>query len=313
MCPSEGFFLGGDYGMNTKEPELFCRQVNKLIEHGCEITDYEQAIMILNKINYYKLSAYFLPFRDNDGNYKQGTTLLQVYKIYEFDRKLSAFLYGIIQKIEVFVKTQIAYYHSNKYGALGYLDHSNVADKMIEKHKKLIDNFNTEVKRNKELPFVKHHIDNYDGKFPLWVAVELFTLGNTSQFYSQMKTADKKVITRSISYITQTECTYSQLESCLRCLTTLRNKCAHFGRIYYSRFKWFPSLPYEEEYKAYARGRNFIYLYPYLYIMKVLYPSPESWNGVVTELAALTEEYSNYIDINCIGFPDNWEEQLSRE
>lgn len=45
--------------MNTKEPELFCRQVNKLIEHGCEITDYEQAIMILNKINYYKLSAYF--------------------------------------------------------------------------------------------------------------------------------------------------------------------------------------------------------------------------------------------------------------
>lgn len=87
--------------MNTKEPELFCRQVNKLIEHGCEITDYEQAIMILNKINYYKLSAYFLPFRDNDGNYKQGTTLLQVYKIYEFDRKLSAFLYGIIQKIEV--------------------------------------------------------------------------------------------------------------------------------------------------------------------------------------------------------------------
>lgn len=90
--------------MNTKEPELFCRQVNKLIEHGCEITDYEQAIMILNKINYYKLSAYFLPFRDNDGNYKQGTTLLQVYKIYEFDRKLSAFLYGIIQKIEVFCK-----------------------------------------------------------------------------------------------------------------------------------------------------------------------------------------------------------------
>lgn len=42
-------------------------------------------------------------------------------------------------------------------------------------------------------------------------------------------------------------------------------------------------------------------------------PVPESWNGVVTELAALIEEYSNYIDINCIGFPDNWEEQLSRE
>lgn len=134
---------------------------------------------------------------------------------------------------------------------------------------------------------MKHHIDNYDGKFPLWVAVELFTLGNTSQFYSQMKTADKKVIARSISYITQTECTYSQLESCLRCLTTLRNKCAHFGRIYYSRFKWFPSLPYEEEYKAYARGRNFIYLYPYLYIMKVLYPSLKAGMALLQSLPHL--------------------------
>ena len=47
--------------------------------------------------------------------------------------------------------------------------------------------------------------------------------------------------------------------------------------------------------------------------MKVLYPSPESWNGVVTELAALIDEYSNYIDIYSIGFPDIWDEQLSRE
>ncbi len=68
--------------------------------------------MILNKINYYKLSAYFLPFKKVDDTYTKGTSLLKVYKIYEFDRKLSTLLYGIIQKIEVFIKTQIAYYHS---------------------------------------------------------------------------------------------------------------------------------------------------------------------------------------------------------
>ena len=298
--------------MDVKSPEFFCKQVDKLIEHGCEIPDYDQAIMILSKINYYKLSAYFLPFKDKSGNYKQGTTLSKVYKIYEFDRKLSAFLYGIIQKVEVFVKTQIAYYHSNKYGALGYLDSSFVQSKMINKHNKLINHFKQEVIRNSQLPFVKHHIENYNSDFPLWVAIELFTLGNTSQFYSQLQTADEKIIAKSISYITKIDCTYSQLESCLRCLTDLRNKFAHFGRIYFSRFKWFPLLPNGEEEKAYVRGKKFIYLYPYLYIMKVLYPSPETWNSVVIELSALIEEYSEYIDINCIGFPKDWEQQLLR-
>lgn len=86
--------------MDVKQPELLCKQVEKLKKHGCEIEDFEQALLILSKINYYKLSAYFLPFRLNDGTYAPGTSLIKVYKIYQFERQLLSFLYGVVQEIE---------------------------------------------------------------------------------------------------------------------------------------------------------------------------------------------------------------------
>lgn len=309
MCPSEGFFLGGDM-LDVKKPEYLCKMVEKYQDRGCKIENIEQALMILSKINYYKLSAYFLPFKIDEDHYKPGTSLIQVYRIYEFDRKLSSVLYGVIQTIEVFIKTQIAYYHSIKYGALGYLDVNTVNNKFSDKHENLIEIFNREVKHNQDLLFVKHHEENYNGKYPLWVAIELFSLGNTSQFFSQLKTLDRKTIARSISYITKIKITHDQIASCLQCLTILRNKCAHFSRIYQSRFPSYPYLPKSIESDAYAFGKKFIYLYPYLYVLKVLYPAPEDWGNIVTNISSLINEYNDDINIRSIGFPEDWEEKL---
>ncbi len=297
--------------MDIKQPEPLCKQVEKLKEHGCEITDFNQALLILSKINYYKLSAYFLPFRLSDGTYKPETTLFQVYKIYEFERKLISFLYGVIQEIEVFVKTQIAYFHSNKYGALGYMDTSTVKLSAADKHAKLIEQFTNEIRRNSDLLFVKHHNKYYDGKFPLWVAIELFSLGNTSQLYAQMLTSDKKAVANVISGITGTRLTYGQLESCLHCLTILRNKCAHFSRIYFFRFSATPKLPRLEDEKAYIKGRKYVYLFQYIFVLKMLYPSPENWHIIVATLKVIIDQYNEFIDIKHIGFPENWESLLS--
>ena len=53
--------------MKIKEFKTWDEQVAKLIEHGCkDIKSNEYAIDILQKVNYYRLTAYFLPFRDKD-------------------------------------------------------------------------------------------------------------------------------------------------------------------------------------------------------------------------------------------------------
>ncbi len=66
--------------MEIKEFKTFEEQVAKLIEHGCEdIVSKEYAINILKRINYYRLTAYFLPFRDEESQNQKsayGTTIL---------------------------------------------------------------------------------------------------------------------------------------------------------------------------------------------------------------------------------------------
>ncbi|MGN1304348.1 MAG: Abi family protein [Oscillospiraceae bacterium] len=295
--------------MYVKEHNTYDEQINKLIQRGCTITDKNQAVNILKRVNYYRLSAYFLPFKQNDESYISGTSIDKIYGIYEFDKRLTVMLCGLIEEIEVFIKTQIAYYHSLTYGALGYLDDNNFLPSKADKHHDLINLFNCEVHNNADSLFVKHHIQNYNGQFPLWVAVELFTLGNISQFYSQMKAADKKAVSRNITELTGYAYQYKQLESLLFCLTHLRNKCAHFTRLYFHKFGTIPNLPKYVTQEIYFNPQN-VRIYQYLFILKLLTPVSERWNNFVTELEALIDEYSEHIDLRHIGFPDNWKSEL---
>jgi len=97
--------------MDVKEHNTYEEQINKLIERGCEIKSQDYAVNVLKRVNYYRLSAYFLPFKQSDGSYMSDTNLERISGIYEFDKRLTVMLCGLIEEIEVFIKTQIAYYY----------------------------------------------------------------------------------------------------------------------------------------------------------------------------------------------------------
>ena len=81
--------------MNEVKPHLsYERQINKLRKKGCIIDDDSFYRDILVNIDYYRLSAYFLPFKSFDGTYMDNLSFERVYRVYEFDRKLrNLFLY----------------------------------------------------------------------------------------------------------------------------------------------------------------------------------------------------------------------------
>ena len=81
----------------------------------------QECIEFLQKTNYYRLSAYFLPFRKKDGEFFTGTSFSRIQKIYEFDGLLRGLIFSTIEEIEVHIRTQLAYYVAHKFGALGYL------------------------------------------------------------------------------------------------------------------------------------------------------------------------------------------------
>lgn len=284
--------------MELKPATTYDEQLKLLQERHCEIVDPAFCKTVLQHINYYRFTAYFLPFRTADGMYRDGTSFHRVFRIYEFDRKMRRVMFSAVEQVELYLRTQFAYFHAHKYGPLGYMDASNYGSK--HDHVRFRKLFESEVHHNKTVPFVKHHCEKYEGNFPIWVATELFSFGMLSFFYRDLKTADKKEIARGL-YKT----TYGNLDSWLRCCTDLRNICAHYGRLYYRVFSAVPATP---------KGFSVVLqrsLFDNIVMLKFLYPDRDRWNSeVLSAIIALLEEYAGDIELSHIGFPNNWDELL---
>ena len=278
-----------------KPPKTFKEQLKILHNHGLIIDNPERALIILSKVNYYRFSAYLLPFRIKDAKtYHSSPTFSNIYKIYEFDRRLRALLQSAIEPIEILLKTQIAYYHGHTYGPEGYLLSENFKSSLF--HKKFLEEFNITVDKNSKALFVRHHHEKYGSKFPIWVATELFSLGMLSKFYSNMPRPDKKKIA---------DCPFStgpeQLESWMKCLTDLRNRCAHYMRLYYYNFVVNPTYPKGCKHRLSGKLFDVIYVLQYLYLDK------KKWDSeFLIPLEALITEYIDVIQLEYIGFPNTW-------
>jgi abortive infection bacteriophage resistance protein len=288
--------VGGHFFMvKIKEPTTYKQQIEILRSKGCVIQDEAYAEEILSKINYYRLTAYFLPFKQTDETYIAGTDFNTVYQIYEFDRKIRLILFSAIEEIEVSLRSILAYHHAHKYHALGYLDNKNYNPK--HKHTEFLSRIEDEKKKRIKEPFVQHHISKYSGNFPIWVIIELFTFGTLSHFYSDLPVNDQKYIARNFFKTHQ-----KTLASWLKCCTDLRNFCAHFGRLYYRRFTSIPDGIIELD-RSNERS-----LFAVIMVLRNLYRGSVKWNKeIYAPLSSLVNEYKANIQLSCIGFPADWE------
>lgn len=282
----------------VKPPTTYKQQVDKLRLRGCIIQNEARAIAILSRVNYYRLTAYFLPFKKQDDSYVHGTDLDTVYRIYEFDRKLRGVFFSVIEEIEVFLRSTIAYYHAHEYGTLGYLEGKNFSPK--HRHGEFITKVEAEKDKRKKEPFVSHHRKNYGDKLPIWVIIEIFSLGMLSFFFSDLHISDQKKIARTF-WGTHPK----TLRSWLKCCTDIRNSCAHFGRLYYKTFSSIPDgIPELDQ----TNNRS---LFASVMLLKFLYADTAKWNDtVLPTLRSLVYDYRNDIQLKHIGFPKDWEEKL---
>lgn len=280
-----------------KKPTTYEEQLEILRKRNVVIDDPDRCIAVLKSVNYYRFTAYFLPFKQSDGAYCDGTNFWRVYRIYEFDRKLRSILFAALEEVEIFLRAKFAYFHAHKYGAEGYMDDANYSSNhQAEKFK---ENLSREIASNKRSAFVIHHNTYYEGHFPIWAIVELFTFGMLSRFYSDMKTADQKRLAREL-YNTVPK----NIISWLRCCTDLRNICAHYGRLYY---RIFPATPANVD-ATQAQARQ---LWGAILALKALYPDEKKWNSeIMPQLSSLFEEYKEDIVLGHIGFPGDWEKKL---
>ena len=287
--------------MELKKETSYEEQIQILKEKGIVIHDEEECINFLKQVGYYRFSAYYLPYRNTETKELFCNLDFQkIKKIYEFDRELRNLVFSAIETIEIHLRTQLAYYHAHKYGPEGY--RSAKFYNKNHNHAEFSHRLSGCIAENSKTLVVKHHIEKYDGRFPIWVIIEFFSMGMLSHFYRGFETKDKKEFAKLL-YDTN----YKNLESWFRCLTDLRNRCAHYSRIYYWVFPATPKMPLDTSYIPSRR------LFAQIYMLKLMYPSSDNWNkNFLKPLIKLIEKYKPFISLKHLDFPYRWKSMLTK-
>ncbi len=92
--------VGGEAGVKYTKPALsFEQQADQLLQRGFQ-ADRARLIETLSRVSYYRLSAYWHPFKRADETFAPGTTLDKVWRRYTFDWQLRLLVMDAIERVE---------------------------------------------------------------------------------------------------------------------------------------------------------------------------------------------------------------------
>lgn len=284
-----------------KPATTFSDQVSFLVTKGLIIPSVADCELFISRTNYYRLKGYLLPFVDRSiGKCRSPIQIGQIVGIYNFDIEIRNLLALTIEKIEIYLRTQFSYFHAHQYGPEGYMDAVNFNSH--HNHVAFTGHINRCINDNIRTPVIQHHITTYGNHFPVWVMIDFFSLGELSYFYTGMKNRDKATLAMNLYGLN-----YQTLTSWLKCLADLRNRCAHYSRLYYWKF---PSIPRAPVGKPFVSDQT---LFSQIYMLKYLYPEQTNWiTDFVKPLSALMKRYRSSISRAHIGFPYRWRSMLSK-
>jgi len=302
---------------NDKPFLTYNQQIQKLIDKGLSITNYDNAITLLKKHSYFALiSGYKNPFKARNGLYKAHTTLDDIYSLYFFDDALRTIILRNILKVEKHIKSLISYSFCETYGEdqQHYLDatkynysRANQAD-----INDLIGRLSKIASDPKDYFYVSHQLKKH-GNIPLWVMMKALTLGTVSKFYSFLPQSIQSRISIEFDYVTE-----SELVRMLDILARVRNVCAHNERLFNYRYKKGAiSDTYIHQYlhiskvnEQYSKGKQD--LFAVIIVLKYLLSHEEfcllidETDNALKALLTSTRQLQRLQMFKYMGFPTNW-------
>ncbi len=282
----------------------FEQQAEKLIKRGLRVDNVNFLIEKLSEVNYYRLSAYWYPFRDTGDRLKPGTSFQVVWDRYQFDRQLRLNLMDAVERIEISVRTKMVYELARKYGAFGHLERGNFkpGEETEEKFDDLLQRLRKTARHSQEV-FVKHFKRTYQGfpDLPLWIVAEIMSFGNMFTLYNMLNRDEQQVIAQKYGMPAKVFTTW------LETLNYIRNICAHHGRLWNRELAIKPQIPNKIE--AFhtpveiGNQRIFAVLTMAKYLLNIISPQSE-WKE---RLVALFDKYPEVPKCD-MGFPPEWED-----
>lgn len=286
----------------VKPARSYEEQAQRLLDvHNLGVGNADRAKHILSTVNYYRLTTYgkHLRRQEDPERFIDGVSLDHLYALYQFDMGLRHQLLPVLEFFEVQLRAKLSYHLAMTYGSTGYTSAANFRlDKQSQgSHKSLMNKFKIEVKRQDDLSFVRHHQTKYGGKFPVWVAVELFSFGMLAQLYDILIEDDQWAIAKAYNLSPE------ELDALIGAAVDVRNICAHYSRLYNQPIEDHPILP--PKYSAYDSD----YVFPVILMLRIVAGGHRVYSDMIRGIAQLAKDYPQ-ADLALCGFPANWENIL---
>lgn len=226
----------------VKEYRSYDEQVDLLVRRGMDVGNRNEAIALLHRVSYYRLSGYWYPFRRlvdgarQDAFYPQ-TRLSDVAALYEFDARLRTATFAELSRIELAVRSLLGH-ELGRVDPCVHLkpDRLGPTARHSGAYADWLAGYTFELKRSRE-DFVEHHRRKYGGRLPVWVAVELLDWGGLARLYGFAPRVAQDAVADACGLNGR------QLTSWLRALNLVRNTCAHHGRLFNRVHTNVPRLP----------------------------------------------------------------------
>lgn len=277
----------------SKKPISITEQVAWLKAKGLSFGDEKFAEQTLSRISYYRLRAYTYPFQDNKNPkhpFVVQISFEEIIDLYKFDRELRVLLFDAIEKIEIALRTQIIYHLAMTFGSHWQTDPNLFRD--TARFTKHLGTLQVEIDRSDET-FIEHYIKKYSSPSqpPSWMSLEVASMGTLSKIYQNLKKGPEKQAVADSFGLPE----INIMENWMFCFSSLRNICAHHGRLWNRRMSAIIKLSYntkgtflnKQEVKELYTNK----LYAQLCSVKYMLDQIDATNGFSADLKFLIAKY----------------------
>ena len=222
----------------AKPPLSYADQAALLIERGLVVSYSNVLMRQLEAVGYYRLCAYWHPFKQADSSFVPGTSFDVVWNRYVFDRQLRLAVMDAIERVEIAVRTALVTELAMRHGAFAHVDPKNFPSVHPARHARFLEELRSEAQRSRER-FVDHFKTTYDEfpDLPIWAAVETMTFGSMFTLFAMSEKKVQKNVARKYGIAGPV------LYSWLQTLNYVRNICAHHARLWNRELAIRPTVP----------------------------------------------------------------------
>lgn len=312
-----------------QKPYLSSEEIcQKLISQGLQIDNQDIAKLVFEQCSYYRFKAYLVPFKELTAKkYKPNASFDKGYDLYNFDSELRTYLFKIIEKVEIGVRSALDQWITIQTdNPFWYLDSSLFNDngKQIQTVTQIRSMF---VDSKEE--FAEHYRGKYFNEFcpfyrdlpPAWVALELMTFGNVVNLMNSLN--ENAIQTLKLNRFSKKKLKVEKFKTVcnwMEAIRQVRNACGHHNRLF-NRNLMAPTgiKRYLESSITLVRTRpapdkreedQMNRLYTNICAIQVLYSGLKHEDKIGVKIAAFFQDNpTSLYFLDSMGFPSRWQEE----